>query len=223
MFTEFLEEQFKSGNQYAMRIKHLLILLGFEARTTGKDDDKGVDIIAQSSVGDNTKFYIQCKYFNTTLSTAPIQEVYAGCALHGNDGYPVVITNNQVTHGARKIARELGVEIIAEPEWKEIQLAFQQNKIPNKMRFGLMGMIMGSSILDYEHIKDSADRPYLPVKPITSRTSKMERHKHMVKERLDDALLLEQEAMQFDQKASLLRQQSLMIQKEVMIRNLDYG
>lgn len=86
-----------------------------------------------------------------------------------------------------------------------------------------MGMMMGSSILDFQHISDSANHPHLPQKPITAQTNKLERHKKIIKEKFDDALLYEQEAMQLEQKASYSRQMSMALQREAILKNLEYG
>lgn len=229
MFRDYYNWNFKdrnnknNGRLYEYWVKVLLWMLGFEAETTGRDNDKGVDIIARTTTDARTKFYIQCKCWSGEVGASPIQEVYAGCVLHGSDGYPVVITNSTVTHGARKIARDLGVEIISEPEWREMQLAYEQNEITNKLRYGLMGIIMASSIMDYEHIKECERNPYLPQKKPTGYITKREQCKLDITQKYDDAVMYEREAAQYEQKASCLRQMSLTLQKEAILKNFDYG
>ena len=55
------------------------------------------------------------------MGMKPIQEAFTGCHYFGNDGTPVVITNNRVTVEARQYARKLGVEVIGKPELEEIR------------------------------------------------------------------------------------------------------
>lgn len=229
MFKDYYNWTFKDGNDknngllYEFWVKSLLRLLGFEAETTGRDNDKGVDIIAKATLEHQTKFYIQCKCWSEEVGTSPIQEIFTGCSLRGNDGYPVVITNNDVNIGARKIARDLGVEIIARSEWKLLQQTWESDKIINKKCYGLLGIIMGAITMDYEHIKKSERHPYVPkIKRIEKLTS-LEHYKYGIEATLDDALLYEQEASKFEQRASTLRQVSLKLQKEAILKNFNYG
>lgn len=229
MFKDYYNWNFKDGNNrnngllYEFWVKSILRLLGIEAETTGRDDDKGVDIVAQATVEKKTKFYIQCKCWSEEVGTSPIQEIFTGCSLRGNDGHPVVITNNHVTLGARKIARDLGVEVIARPEWELLQQSWENNKVINKKCYGLLGIMMGSITMDYDHIKESERHPYTPkIKQLGNLTT-LEMYKYKIEASLDDALLYEQEASKFEQRASILRQASLKIQKEAILKNFDYG
>lgn len=97
------------------KIVQILNELGFDARRVGTNDS-GIDIIATYVTEPNPiVFNIQCKYYNRTLSKAPIQEVFSGTHYHENGGHPVVITNNAVTATARQFAKKLGVEIFLSP------------------------------------------------------------------------------------------------------------
>ena len=48
-----------------------------------------------------------------------------GADAQGQAAYAVVITNNRVTYEARKCALKLGVEMIADREWHELQDGFE--------------------------------------------------------------------------------------------------
>jgi len=225
IFENVYTRNFGNGNTFERYIANLLHHLGFTAELTG-NDDRGVDIIAQSDIGDKPKFYIQCKLRNNVIGAEPMQEVYTGWVLRGKDGYPVVITNNSITQGARAIARELGIEVIGRPEWEELNLAYRKRKIYNKCRYGLMGMMIAASLQNQTHLHLSAQNLIVPEpKPSieSSQDTHLEHQKQIIKEKFDTALSCEQEAAQFEQKASQLRQMSLTLQKEAILKNLDYG
>lgn len=94
------------------------------------------------------KFYIQCKFFNTTVDKHPIQEVFAGANYYAESsgkGIPVVITNNRVTREARLYAKRLGVEIIADAEWAEFRQIYQDKQVVNpNTHHGLFGIIIAT-------------------------------------------------------------------------------
>lgn len=230
MFEEFIKESFRSGDHFEFAVCTTLQTFGFKAYRTG-NDDRGVDIIAEAPLKDITpKFYIQCKCHNKSIGLAPIQEVYAGCHLRGNDGYPVVITNNIVTHNARVAAAQLGVEIIGEGEWRELENAYRQQKILNTCRYGLLGILMGSSTGDYEHIQRCADNLTQSkssnhqdtVEPISNNTE-LSPEQQIIKQKYEEALICEQEAAELEQQASYRRQQSISLIKEAVLKNFRYG
>lgn len=225
IFENVYTRNFGDGHSFERYITNLLHHLNFTAELTG-NDDRGVNIIAQTDIGDKPKFYIQCKLRNNIIGAEPMQEVYTGWALRGKDGYPVVITNNSITQGARAIARQLGIEVIGRPEWEELNLAYRKHKIFNKCRYGLMGMMLAISIQDQVHLHISEQNLISPEpKKLVeqSQDTHIEHQKQIIKEKFDIALSYEQEAAQLDLKASQLRQMSLTLQKEATLRNLDYG
>ena len=179
----------KSGADFEYTVTNFLQSLGFNANRTGKDDG-GIDIVAKKRIQETEyTFYIQCKYFNTTLGKHPIQEVYAGANYYGGNGRPVVITNNRVTADARVYAKRLGVEIIAEAEWTEIKQVFQAKKVINpNVHHGLLGIIIGAGSQNPDYVMQY----------------------------IKEAARLQQSAAQYQQKA-------ITLQKEALLKNLDYG
>lgn len=102
-----------TGADFENTILNILVNLGFDAHLTGKED-RGIDIIASKTVDEKAyKFYIQCKFWNTTVGMKPIQEAFTGCHYFGNDGTPVVITNNRVTIEARQYPIAFAARIAA--------------------------------------------------------------------------------------------------------------
>ena len=115
-----------TGADVENTVRNLLVNLGFDAHLTGKED-RGIDIIASKTVdGKAYKFYIRCKFWNTTVGMEPIQEAFTDCYYFGNEGTPVVITNNRVTVEARQYARKLGVEITGKAEFEEISHSYKK-------------------------------------------------------------------------------------------------
>ena len=99
---------------------------------------------------------------------------------------------------------KLGVEIIADNEWQELQDCYTNCSIPDNTRSGLMGIMLGASIGDYDHIQVSADD--LPTEPQNiemepANREKLDHRKKVIKEKFDEALLCEQEAAALDWKA----------------------
>lgn len=227
MFSKFINQNFGSGNNFELEVRNLLRAHGMSATTTG-NDDKGVDIVAKTDLaGTKVKFYIQCKCHNKAVGLEAIQEVYTGTILRGNDGCPVVITNNRVTHEARKCAMKLGVEIIADREWQELQDGFNNFTVTDKTRYGLMGLLSGFCVSDFKHMEETkadlakAKALAIDTKPVEDEVPDIKQE--IIKQKFDEALSCEQEAAELDRKASYLRQISLTLQKEATIATFDYG
>ena len=124
-------ERCTSGIEFEGWVCDLLRKLSFPADRVGKNDS-GVDIIARATWnGKVHRFYIQCKYYNKPVGKTPVHEVFAGTAFHKDYGRPVVIVNNTMTYEARRYAKELGVEIIAEPEWAEFEDIIKNGAVSN--------------------------------------------------------------------------------------------
>lgn len=209
-----------SGIEFEKQVARFLIdQCGLKAYRTGKNDH-GIDIVAEVEV-ENTvhKFYIQCKFQNTTVSKRPIQEVFAGCHYYGADGTPVVFTNQRVTMEARSYAKKLGVEIIGYAEAQELLLCRNSGKVINQDRIGLTGIIAGALTNHPEHIKKSIAAS----KQDNQNTNKYEQEKAKIINNFEKAEEYLKEASILQQKALEYSQQALMLQKEAIIRNLDYG
>lgn len=207
----------KSGADFENTVTSFLRSVGFNADRTGKDDG-GIDIVAKKRIQETEyTFYIQCKYFNTTLGKHPIQEVYAGANYYGGNGRPVVITNNRVTADARVYAKRLGVEIIAEAEWTEIKQVFQAKKVINpNVHHGLLGIIVGAGSRNPDYVIQAVKKA-APV-PTDREQLKLEiiNNFDAAEEYIKEAARLQQSAAQYQQKAMTL-------QKEALLKNLDYG
>ena len=124
-------------------MQSILITLKFDVKRT-KGNDNGIDIVATPDErGKHLKYYIQCKFHNRPVGKTPVQEIYTGCNYFGNDGHPVVITNNRMSSETRTYAKQLGVEVITEYELNEFSLLFKTGKLINETRTGLTGIIIG--------------------------------------------------------------------------------
>ena len=120
-----------SGYDFELWVQSILTTLKFDAKRT-KGNDNGVDIIATlDERGHHLKYYIQCKFHNRPVGKTPVQEVYTGCNYFGNDGYPVVITNNRMSSETKVYAKQIGVEVITEHQLNELSLLLKTGKIVN--------------------------------------------------------------------------------------------
>lgn len=206
----------KTGVDFENFIIRLLRESGIDASSTGKED-KGVDIVALANLdGITNKFYIQCKYWNNTIGLHPIQEVYTGTHYFGNDGTPVLITNNRVSLEARIYAKKLGVEVIGDAELKELRDSYKAKSIKNPNAQGLLGIMLGACVGDLEYAKRSM------MKPKEKIDTKEELKLTLISD-FDKATEYTKEAARLQQEASYLTQKALTLQKEALLRNLDYG
>lgn len=216
MQDEMIAAEKYSGEDYENLVVKCMRKLGFRANRTGKND-KGIDIVAEGYVdGVLHKFYIQCKYWNNTVGMHAIQEVFAGCHYYGCDGTPVLFTNNRVTLEARLYAKALGVEIIADAENQEVREVIKTRTIKNPNSTGLLGIIEGCIARDGEHIRQS-------VQSHQKQPDTKEQLKLTIISDFDKATEYTKEAARLQQEASYMTQKALAIQKEALIRNLEYG
>lgn len=205
----------KTGIDYENKVVSMLLGLGFKAQRVGKNDN-GVDIFASKFINKTEyKFNIQCKYYNTPLGKAPIQQVFAGTSYYNNGGIPVVITNNSVTYEARLYAKELGVEIIADIEKEEMRQVIKTKTLINRNQGKLLSIMYAIIIHDKTLIPD-----------IQSKEPKRSNKEELIKEitsKYDMAEEMSREAARLSLEAANKTQESLRLQKEAMLMNLEYG
>lgn len=205
----------KTGIDYENKVVSMLLSLGFKAQRVGKNDN-GVDIFASKFINKTEyKFNIQCKYYNTPLGKAPIQQVFTGTSYYNNGGIPVVITNNSVTYEARLYAKELGVEIIADIEKEEMRQVIKTKTLINRNQGKLLSIMYAIIIHDKTLIPD-----------IQSKEPKRSNKEELIKEitsKYDMAEEMSREAARLSLEAANKTQESLRLQKEAMLMNLEYG
>lgn len=205
----------KTGIDYENKVLSMLLGLGFKAQRVGKNDN-GVDIFASKFINKTEyKFNIQCKYYNTPLGKAPIQQVFTGTSYYNNGGIPVVITNNSVTYEARLYAKELGVEIIADIEQEEMRQVIKTKTLINRNQGKLLSIMYAIIIHDKTLIPD-----------IQSKEPKRSNKEELIKEitsKYDMAEEMSREAARLSLEAANKTQESLRLQKEAMLMNLEYG
>lgn len=206
-----------SGIDFENWMVDLLMQLHIPARRVGKNDC-GVDIIAEAN-WNNKKyyFYIQCKYHNKPIIKTPVQEIFAGTAHSKYYGRPVVITNNEATFETRRYANDLGVEIIAAPQWDEfediITRGLDSNPNPRDGLFGLM-------IASYLNNKDFIPKSLLEENEEKAKSNNELRFQ--ILSEFDEAEECVKEAAYLQQKAAQFQQRALDIQKRALLRNLTY-
>ena len=206
----------KTGIEYENRVVSMLTRLRFKAQRVGKNDS-GVDILASIKIKDTEyKFNIQCKYYNTTLGKGPIQQVFTGTSYYNNGGIPVVITNNSVTSEARLYAKELGVEIIADIEQEEMKQVMKTKTLINRNQGKLLSIMYAIITNDHSLIPDIQSQEKVV------RSSKEELIKEITS-KYDMAEEMSKETARLSLEAANKTQESLRLQKEAMLMNLEYG
>lgn len=205
----------KTGIEYENQIVSILGNLRFKANRVGKNDG-GVDIFASITLNStNYNYNIQCKYFNRQLGKEPVQEVFTGTHYYNNGAIPVVITNNSISSEARLYAKKLGVEIIADIEWVEIQEVLRTQMVVNRNHDSLM-MIMLSQIV--------SDKSLIPIKSSdkTLVQSDDEDLRLEILSNYEIAKELSREAIQLRLDAYYKEQESIRLQRENRLKNSGY-
>ena len=228
MAEDIIFKNCKTGVDFENKTLEFLRLAGFNADKTGRNDG-GIDIIATKDVNDfQYKFYIQCKYFNTTLGRHPIQEVYAGANYYADSngkGIPVVITNNRVTREARLYAKRLGVEIIGDAEWQELKLIRDTNAVTNpNTHKGLFGLIIAKQ-LEYMSHAQSADYLKSVLAPDEPEGGIIDDEglALQIKNEFDEAEEFIKESARLYYRATQNQQKAMTLHKQAILRQLRHG
>lgn len=216
----FTPKNCMSGYDFELWVQSILTTLKFNAKRTSGNDN-GVDIIATlDEMEHHLKYYIQCKFHNKTVGKTPVQEVYTGCNYFGNDGYPVVITNNRMSSETKAYANKLGVEVITEYQLNEVSLLLKTGKIVNESYTGLMGIIIGklANRLDlYKKSIKAYDKKHNKIEEPTAK----EEIKNELINIFDQANILLQESAELQMRANACQQQAMSLQKEALLKNLN--
>lgn len=208
----------RSGKDFEIRVEKILTHLGFRVKSTGKDDN-GIDLIAEGELeGQQLCYYIQCKYWNKTVDKSPIQEVIAGAKFLGEKGVPVVVTNNSFTIGAKEYAKRLGVELISELDWIELERTNEVRAVVHSEPRGLLGIMLGLLAQDRGIIEKSLP---VPVRSAEMYTEEMRFNEVMDTFNKSQALL--REASESQLHTDRIRQAAITLQKEAFFKVLRYG
>lgn len=228
MSDDIIFRDCKTGFEFESKTVDFLRMMKFTASHTGRNDG-GIDIVATKEVASiEYKFYIQCKYFNTTLGKHPIQEVFAGASYYEENsgkGLPVVITNNRVTKEARLYAKHLGVEIIADAEWKEFKQIIKDKKVTNpNIHKGLFGLIIVQVL---ESSESPQAKEYMQAVLTDSEPNDnfddSEDLILKIQNEFDEAEEFIKESARLYQMATQNQQKAMNIHRDAIIRHLKYG
>lgn len=206
-----------TGKEFEETVVKILEKFSFKAARTGSHD-YGVDIIATKTIKNIVyTFNIQCKYWNSTLGNKPIQEVLAGTLFHDNGGRPVVITNNRFTVEARTYAIKVGVELIGHDDFMLIAETVKSQTKPYFHKEGLLGIILGVITKDPAYIEKAVKKVKVKV------PDSKEELKAAIKSDFEQAEEYVKEAAALQQKSAIYHEKAIQLQKEAMLRNLEYG
>ena len=127
-----------------------------------------------------------------------------------------MITNNSVTFEARLYAKELGVEIIGDIEQEEMRQVFKTKTLINRNQGKLLSIMYARLMNDPGLIPDIQSQE----KVVNS--NKEELIKEIIS-KYDMAEEMSKEAARLSLEAANKTQESLRLQKEAMLMNLEYG
>lgn len=212
---DFEFKRWKSGTDYENWVTDLLNELQFKAHRVGKNDS-GVDVIAETHwEGKKHRFYIQCKHYNKSVGKGPIQEIFAGTAFHKDYGSPVLMTSNIVTYEARLYAKELGVEIISDPEWGEFETIVKEGKDDNpNQRKGMFGLMVASFL---------RSKPYFfKVEPDEEKGKEKHQIRQIIISEANEETECVKEIAILQKKLSQYQERAIELRKRSALRNLDY-
>ncbi len=97
-----------TGYEFEHYLTKLYTAKGFSVTHCGKSGDFGCDLILKRG---HRKTAVQAKRWNSHVSLAAVQQVFAAMAFYGTDDC-LVITNNYFTPAARRLADVIGVKLI---------------------------------------------------------------------------------------------------------------
>jgi restriction system protein len=112
-----------SGLEFEQFLQDLFVRLGYEVELTKASGDFGADLILHGE----DSVVIQAKRYDSNVSLAAIQEVYAAKAYYGTDE-AWVITNSQYTKSAQILAEACDVRLIDGLELFDILDELQTHK-----------------------------------------------------------------------------------------------
>jgi len=97
-----------SGKEFESAIAMLYQRNGYEVKLTPDSGDYGVDVIV---IKKGKKTAIQAKRHAKNIGIKAVQEVNTGFIFYKAD-HAIVITNSYFTNQSKKLAKEVGVELI---------------------------------------------------------------------------------------------------------------
>ena len=113
---EMLAENSPDPYEFEGNCKKILEKAGWEARTTPKSGDQGVDVIAKK---DDILIVVQCKFYSQPVGNKAVQEIAAGKTYYKAD-YAVVVTNHSYTKAAKQLAKSCGVILLNVKQLKKV-------------------------------------------------------------------------------------------------------
>jgi hypothetical protein len=112
-----------NGYEFEEYVSNLLRESGYyNVNTTPKSKDFGADITAEK---DSVKYVFQCKYYDSPVGVAAVQEICTA-KYHYNAHVGVVVTNSVFTKAAKVLAEEANIIL-----WDCEKLSEIQNKLVN--------------------------------------------------------------------------------------------
>lgn len=131
-----------SGYDYERFVARYLNSCGYNAKTTQRSGDYGVDIVATKG---GNRYAVQCKYYSYPVGVEAVQQVVGGMA-HYHCNKAMVITNSTFTEPAKTLAAENGVKLKASIEYGHInRLKIARDVLMLAFTLLMIGMLVSIS------------------------------------------------------------------------------
>ncbi len=147
-----------SGVEFENYIAGMVRSLGLRVTTTSVTGDYGVDLIISG------QFAVQCKRQSRPVGTAAVQQVVAGAAMHGCSGTKFVISNQNFTPAAAKLAAASSCGLYGRDNFDQFMEVMREvakvgSDEPNRPHVRV------------ERVRDGIDPPNVRVEKVVKRTS----------------------------------------------------
>lgn len=104
-----LSKDDKSPYEFEEECALILCRYGWNAYTTKKSGDQGVDVVAEKR---GKKIVLQCKLYNRPVGNKAVQEVFSGKEYY-KANFAAVVSNNEYTPSARELAKNCNVLLLS--------------------------------------------------------------------------------------------------------------
>ncbi len=121
---EDIDNSSADGIDFELFVADLFRQMGYRCETTKRTGDMGADIIAEK-IGE--KIAIQCKRSRNSISPNAVQEVFTSIQYYSCDK-SIVITNSELTSGAKELAKVNNIEIIERSQLESLMKKFPVKK-----------------------------------------------------------------------------------------------
>lgn len=212
------------GITFEDKVYHMLTAMDFTVTKTGGPNDNGIDMIARMHFNTDIipAFALQIKAWNKEVTKSAVQEVFTGVHYYRASYIPVVFTISNVTLPTREFAKHLGVQIISKTEINLIVDTFRHKKISALTDSLFLNILLAEAAYDYKALEKILLSTNT-TKPTPQQKEEVKIAKEEIITGMDKAKELLKSASDDQQRAMWKQQEAMEIQKQILLKYLDYG